>query len=37
MILVPVKNLSQAKQRLSSVLAPEARQELAQATGWAVY
>ncbi|MBI3476855.1 MAG: 2-phospho-L-lactate guanylyltransferase [Acidobacteria bacterium] len=31
MILVPVKNLSQAKQRLSSVLAPDARQELAQA------
>jgi 2-phospho-L-lactate guanylyltransferase len=31
MILVPVKNLANAKQRLSSVLAPEARQELAQA------
>lgn len=31
MILVPVKNLAQAKQRLSSVLSPEARQELAQA------
>jgi 2-phospho-L-lactate guanylyltransferase len=31
MILVPVKNLTNAKQRLSSVLAPEARQELAQA------
>jgi len=31
MILVPVKNLSHAKQRLSSVLGPEARQELAQA------
>jgi 2-phospho-L-lactate/phosphoenolpyruvate guanylyltransferase len=31
MILVPVKNLANAKQRLSSVLGPEARQELAQA------
>jgi 2-phospho-L-lactate guanylyltransferase len=31
MILVPVKNLSTAKQRLSAVLGPEARQELAQA------
>ncbi len=31
MILVPVKNLANAKQRLSSVLTPEARQELAQA------
>ncbi|HWZ82173.1 MAG TPA: 2-phospho-L-lactate guanylyltransferase [Terriglobales bacterium] len=31
MILVPVKNLSNAKQRLSAVLDPEARQELAQA------
>jgi len=31
MILVPVKNLAQAKQRLSSVLGPEARQALAQA------
>jgi 2-phospho-L-lactate guanylyltransferase len=31
MILVPVKNLAQAKQRLSSALAPQARQELAQA------
>lgn len=31
MILVPVKNLGNAKQRLSSVLSPEARQELAQA------
>ena len=31
MILVPVKNLGNAKQRLSSVLGPEARQELAQA------
>jgi 2-phospho-L-lactate guanylyltransferase len=31
MILVPVKNLTNAKQRLSSALAPEARQELAQA------
>ena len=31
MILVPVKNLAQAKQRLSSVLSPEERQELAQA------
>jgi 2-phospho-L-lactate guanylyltransferase len=31
MILVPVKNLMNAKQRLSSALAPEARQELAQA------
>ncbi len=31
MILVPVKNLANAKQRLSSVLSPEARQELAQA------
>jgi len=31
MILVPVKNLANAKQRLSSVLDPEARQELAQA------
>jgi len=31
MILVPVKNLAQAKQRLSPVLSPEARQELAQA------
>src|SRR5437667_11297596 len=30
MILVPVKNLVNAKQRLSSVLGPEARQELAQ-------
>ena len=30
MILVPVKNLANAKQRLSSVLGPEARQELAQ-------
>ena len=30
MILVPVKNLSNAKQRLSSVLDPAARQELAQ-------
>lgn len=31
MILVPVKNLANAKQRLSSVLAPAERQELAQA------
>ncbi|MFY9562114.1 MAG: 2-phospho-L-lactate guanylyltransferase [Terriglobales bacterium] len=31
MILVPVKNLANAKQRLRSVLALEARQELAQA------
>jgi 2-phospho-L-lactate guanylyltransferase len=31
MILVPVKNLANAKQRLSSVLSPEARHELAQA------
>jgi 2-phospho-L-lactate guanylyltransferase len=31
MILVPVKNLSNAKQRLSSVLDPDARHELAQA------
>jgi len=31
MILVPVKNLSLAKQRLSPVLSPEARLELAQA------
>jgi 2-phospho-L-lactate guanylyltransferase len=31
MILVPVKNLGNAKQRLSSVLDPDARQELAQA------
>jgi 2-phospho-L-lactate guanylyltransferase len=31
MILVPVKNLTNAKRRLSSVLDPEARQELAQA------
>lgn len=31
MILVPVKNLANAKQRLSAVLGPEARQELAQA------
>ena len=31
MILVPIKNLANAKQRLSSVLGPEARQELAQA------
>jgi 2-phospho-L-lactate guanylyltransferase len=31
MILVPVKNLANAKQRLSSVLDPEARRELAQA------
>ena len=31
MILVPVKNLANAEQRLSSVLGPEARQELAQA------
>ena len=31
MILVPVKNLSNAKQRLSSVLTPEERFELAQA------
>jgi len=31
MILVPVKNSAQAKQRLSSVLSPEERQELAQA------
>ncbi len=31
MILVPVKNLANAKQRLASVLSPEARQELAQA------
>jgi 2-phospho-L-lactate guanylyltransferase (CobY/MobA/RfbA family) len=31
MILVPVKNLANAKQRLSSVLGPEARQELARA------
>lgn len=31
MILVPVKNLSQAKQRLCPVLDPEPRQELAQA------
>jgi 2-phospho-L-lactate/phosphoenolpyruvate guanylyltransferase len=31
MILVPVKNLTNAKQRLSSLLGPEARQELAQA------
>ncbi len=31
MILIPVKNLANAKQRLSSVLDPEARQELAQA------
>jgi 2-phospho-L-lactate/phosphoenolpyruvate guanylyltransferase len=31
MILVPVKNLANAKQRLSSVLDPEARKELAQA------
>jgi 2-phospho-L-lactate/phosphoenolpyruvate guanylyltransferase len=31
MILVPVKNLANAKQRLSSVLSPEARQELARA------
>jgi 2-phospho-L-lactate/phosphoenolpyruvate guanylyltransferase len=30
-ILIPVKNLSQAKQRLSSVLDPSARRELAQA------
>jgi 2-phospho-L-lactate guanylyltransferase len=31
MILVPVKNLANAKQRLSSVLDPAARRELAQA------
>ncbi len=31
MILVPVKNLANAKQRLSSVLGPQARRELAQA------
>jgi 2-phospho-L-lactate/phosphoenolpyruvate guanylyltransferase len=31
MILVPVKNLTLAKQRLSSVLSPKARLELAQA------
>ena len=31
MILVPVKNLANAKQRLAPVLGPEARQELAQA------
>ena len=31
MILVPVKNLANAKQRLSSVLSSEARHELAQA------
>jgi 2-phospho-L-lactate guanylyltransferase len=31
MILVPVKNLANAKQRLSSVLDPQARKELAQA------
>jgi 2-phospho-L-lactate/phosphoenolpyruvate guanylyltransferase len=31
MILVPVKDLANAKQRLSAVLGPEARQELAQA------
>jgi 2-phospho-L-lactate guanylyltransferase len=31
MILVPVKNLANAKQRLSSVLDPQARRELAQA------
>jgi 2-phospho-L-lactate guanylyltransferase len=31
MILVPVKNLANAKQRLSSVLSPEERLELAQA------
>ncbi len=31
MILVPVKNLADAKQRLSSVLSREARQELARA------
>ena len=31
MILVPVKHLENAKQRLSSVLNPEARRELAQA------
>lgn len=31
MILVPVKNLKNAKQRLAAVLDPEARQELAQA------
>ncbi|MGO8983650.1 MAG: 2-phospho-L-lactate guanylyltransferase [Terriglobales bacterium] len=31
MILVPIKNLSDAKQRLSSLLSPERRVELAQA------
>jgi 2-phospho-L-lactate guanylyltransferase len=31
MILVPVKNLANAKQRLSSVLSPQERRELAQA------
>lgn len=31
MILVPVKNLANAKQRLSSILSSEARRELAQA------
>ena len=31
MILVPVKNLADAKQRLSPVLGPEARRDLAQA------
>jgi len=31
MILIPVKNLSQAKQRLASVLSQPARTELAQA------
>ena len=31
MILVPVKNLANAKQRLSPMLGPEARRELAQA------
>jgi len=31
MILVPIKNLANAKKRLSAVLDPEARQELAQA------
>ena len=31
MILVPVKNLATAKQRLSPVLSPEARRDLAQA------
>src|SRR5271163_2973212 len=31
MILVPVKNLSEAKQRLSSILSPDQRVALAQA------